>query len=146
MRSYITSARRRSRAGRRGAAAVEAAAVAPILVFLVATGVDFARVLQLDATLTNAARSGAMYGSQDSEHMGDTSGIQVTALADLEGYSPTPAVATTSGYDDAGRYVEVSVSQPFSTYTRVPGFNATFTLTRKVRMRVTPDAPNEPSY
>src|SRR5947209_5457878 len=54
----VKSPRRASRAKRWGAAAVEFAIVAPILVSLVLALIEFGRVLMVEQILTNAAREG----------------------------------------------------------------------------------------
>ncbi len=51
------------RRSRRAAAALELALVLPILAFLLVVIVDFCRVHYYSVTLSNCARSGALYAS-----------------------------------------------------------------------------------
>jgi Flp pilus assembly protein TadG len=133
---------RRSRADRRGAAAVEFAILLPFLAFLLIVAVDFSRVYYDTQILNNCARNGALYGCNNPTTAADSAGIQSAALADASNLSPAPTVNSTTGKDDAGPYVEVSVSYTFQTLTNYPGIPSTTNLTRKVRMRVTQVVPN----
>src|SRR5262249_31515546 len=51
------------RNARTAAMAVELAVLLPVLVFLFAVGVDFARVFYYQLTIENCARNGALFGS-----------------------------------------------------------------------------------
>ena len=53
--------RLQSRAGERGAAAIEFALILPILVILVFGVIEFGRVFNAQISITNAAREGARY-------------------------------------------------------------------------------------
>jgi len=118
-------------------AAVELAVLLPFLGFLFVIAVDFSRVFFFTVTLTNCARNGAVYGSQDPVRATDTSGIRTAAQADAGNLSPAPDVAATTGTDAAGNpYVEVTVTKPFATITKYPGVPSTLQLTRTARMRV----------
>ncbi len=134
---------RRTRAGaRRAAVAVELAVLLPLLVFLAAVGVDFARAFYYSLTVTSAARNGALYGSQDTSHSTDTAGIKATALADATNLSPSPDVSSTTGTDaQSNPYVQVTVSWTFNTITNFPGVPGSVTLSRTVQMRVGPLVP-----
>src|SRR5690349_9373587 len=61
-----------ARGPRHGTAAVELAVLLPFLAFMFVIGLDFARVFYFSITLTNCARNGAYYGSQDATHATDT--------------------------------------------------------------------------
>jgi Flp pilus assembly protein TadG len=127
---------------RRAAATVEFAVLAPLLIFLVVVGVDFARVYYFALTLSNAARNGAVYGSGSPERAQDTTKIQSLVLADTSNLSPTPTVTTSQTTDAAGNpALIVSVSWDFNTVVSYPGIPRPFTLTRSVQMRIAPTQP-----
>jgi Flp pilus assembly protein TadG len=136
-------ARHLARRSRRGVAAVELAVLLPLLAFLFVIGTDFARIFYFHLTLTNCARNGALYGSQDPVRAADTAGIQNAALADATNLSPAPLVTSLTGVDssDGSPYVEVTVRWTFRTITDYPGVPATTELVRTVRMRVAPVTP-----
>jgi Flp pilus assembly protein TadG len=127
---------------RRGVAAVELAVVLPFLAFVFIAGVDFARVFYQHLTLTNCARNGAYYGSLDSTHAADTSGIQAAAQVDATNLSPTPSVSSQTGTDVNGNpWVQVTVTYTFQTFASYPGIGPTVPLARTVQMRVEPTTP-----
>ena len=131
---------------RRGAAVVEAAILLPLLAFLFVIGTDFARVYNPAITLMNCARNGAMYGSQSPTHSQDDNAIRAAALADAVGMSPQPTVAIRRFTEGSYPYVEVSVSAQFKTVTNYPGVPSPLTLTRTVKMRVTPATPQGSTF
>lgn len=138
--------RRISSSQRPAAATVEFAVLAPLLVFLMVIGVDFARVYYYSMTITNAARSGALYGSDHPENATNTAGIEQTALADTSNLSPAPTVTSTTGNDSAGNpYVRVTVTWSFYTVVDYPGVPSPVVLSRTVQMRVRPASPNNPT-
>jgi Flp pilus assembly protein TadG len=152
----------RQHRARRAAAAVEFAVVAPFLVFMFVIAVDWARVFYYSIAVTNCARNGAFYMSQ--QQSAATTGAPYTdsgyvnlyvksktpvtdaALADAPNLTPTPTVTSSSGTDTYGKYVEVTVSYPFKTVVDlsvgkflVP---STTNVTSTVRMYVPPESPN----
>ena len=128
--------------GRPAAACVELAVLLPLLVFLFVIGVDYARVYNPYVTVTNSARSGALYGSQGTTQSQDTAGIQAAALADTGDLSPPPTVTSTTLTDiDGNPCVEVTVTWTFQTVTNFPGVPSSLNITRTVRMRVQPAVP-----
>src|SRR5262245_36069317 len=80
------------RTARHAAAVVELAILLPLLAFLFVVGVDFARVYKDTLTLTNCARSGALYGSSTPTRYNDDAGITAATLADAGDLSPAPTV------------------------------------------------------
>lgn len=127
----------RFRQMRGGVAAAELAVLLPFLGFLFVIAVDFARVFYFTVTLTNCARNGAVFGSQDPTSALDSSGIEAAALADASNVSPAPSVTTSKGVDaDGYAYVEVSVTGKFNTITHYPGVPSSMDLVRTVRARV----------
>ena len=128
---------------RRGVASVEMAILLPFLAFIFLVTVDFARVYYQAVVLEDAARTGALYGSQDPTHAADTAGIQNAALANATDLNPAPSVASSTGTDAAGNpYVQVTVTWTFTTISSFPGIPNPITLTRTVQARVEPTVPN----
>jgi Flp pilus assembly protein TadG len=133
----------RARRCRPAVAAVELAVLLPFLAFLFVIGIDFARVFYYSVTVTNAARNGAVYGSQDAAHVADTAGIQAAALADATNLSPAPAVSSTTTTDaDGNPCVQVTAAYTFRMITSYAGIPGSFDLSRTVQMRVAPVLPN----
>ena len=95
---------------RRGAAAAELAVVLPLLVFLLVMAVDFSRVYYYSLTLSNCARSGALYASdQFSPLAARYSSVQQAAQADAANLRPVPNVSVMYGTSSAGPF---SLSSP----------------------------------
>ena len=139
-----THPRFRAPASRRALAAVELPVLLPFLASLFVIGVDFARVFYCAITVTNAARNGACYGSQDGTHAADTAGIQAAALADTANLSPAPSVSSTTATDaDGNPCVQVTVTYTFHSITCFPGVPASVNLTRTVQMRTAPTVPTD---
>jgi Flp pilus assembly protein TadG len=152
----------RKHRARRAAATVEFAVLAPFLAFLFVIAVDWARIFYYSIAVTNCARNGALYMSQ--QHSAKTisspytdsgyvnlyvkSATPVTdaALADAHDLKPTPTVTSASGSDSHGPYVEVTVSYTFRTVTdfSVAHFvvPSSANVTKTVRMYVPPESPN----
>ena len=129
---------------RPGATVVELAVLLPLLAFLFVIGVDFARLYYHLVTVTNAARSGAVYGSQDPVKALDTVGILGAALNDSKNLSPAPIVASTIDVDALGYpCVNVTVAWTFRTVSRFPGIADTVLLSRTVQMRIAAKQPKE---
>src|SRR5439155_10133869 len=113
----------RHRVARRGAAAVEAAAVIPFLLYLCVIGADWARLMYYTITIEHCARNGAMYAS-DSIYASQSPYATLTdaALADAPNLSPAPDVSSSNTTDGAGNAaVKVTVSMTFNTITSFPG-------------------------
>jgi Flp pilus assembly protein TadG len=135
---------RGSRARRRGAAVVELAVMLPLLFFLFAVAVDFARIFYFSVTLTNCARAGAMYASDPTASAESPfANTTAAARADATNLSPAPTISSVNGTDGNGRpYVEVTAAYTFNTITGFPGVPSQINLTRKVRMNVSAGSPN----
>src|SRR5262245_47339287 len=123
---------RRSRIERHGAAVVELAVLLPLLVFLFAISVDFARGFYFSVTLTNCARAGAMYASDPTTSAESPfASTEAAALADATNLTPAPTITTANGVDSSGRaYVEVTAAYTFRTFTGIPGIPNQVNLTR----------------
>jgi Flp pilus assembly protein TadG len=129
---------------RHGAAAAELAVLLLVLCFILVAVTDFARVFYHYQIITNCARSGALYGSQDSTHATDTTGIQSAALADASDLSPQPTVSSTTGTDTSNNpYVQVTVSYSLTLVVpSYPGISSPVNISRTVQMRVGPTSPS----
>ena len=106
--------------------------------------VDFAHLYYHYSIVTNCARNGALYGSDPvSAQESNYASLSAAALADASDLYPQPTVASTNGADSSGNpYVEVTVVYPFSTISSYPGLSNPINLSRTVRIRVAPTAPN----
>jgi Flp pilus assembly protein TadG len=134
----------RRRGCRAGSSSTELALLLPLLGMFLLFTVDFARLFYHYSIVTNCARNGALYGS-DPLAAGESNyaTLSAAALADASDLSPQPTVTSTNGTDGSGNpYVEVTVVYPFQTISNYPGLSNPINLTRTVRMRVAPTAPN----
>jgi Flp pilus assembly protein TadG len=78
----------------RGSAIVEFGLVAPLLLLLTAGVLDFAMLIRTAASVADAARGGAEYGSRSTASASDTAGIRSAALnasPGITGMTVTPA-------------------------------------------------------
>jgi Flp pilus assembly protein TadG len=134
----LRSARRGE--ARRGTAVAELAIVLPLLGFFMVIGIDFARVFCHSLTIANAARNGAIYGSQSMTASGDYNGIKAAALADCAGMSPTPQVLDQEIVSDTygNQYVKVTVTYAFSTITDYPFVPSALTIQQSCQIRIQP--------
>jgi Flp pilus assembly protein TadG len=140
----LPSHRSRARA-RRGAASVELAVLAPFLCFAFVVTVDYGRIFYFSLTVNNCARNGALYGSQDADHALDTSNISRVAVLDGGNLDASSlSVSSTTDSTTAPTWVEVTVTYPFTTFTKYPGVPATTNLSRTVRTEVVPATPTFP--
>ncbi|HYT87393.1 MAG TPA: TadE/TadG family type IV pilus assembly protein [Gemmataceae bacterium] len=127
---------------RNGAAATELALLLPFLCFLFVITIDFARVFYFSMTVTNCARTAAVYASANPVAALDQTGITAAAQADASNLD-LQQLQVTSTPDNATNptYVDVTVTYPFATITNYPGVPSKMTLSRTIRMRVTPLVP-----
>ena len=134
---------------RSGAAIVELALVLPPLLFMFVAATDFARAFHDGVIVTDRARLGAIYASQNVGTPGlpanDTtwqSGTLAAALADATELVGAPTVvvapAALSAIPSGNPYVAVTVSCPFQTILTYPGIPSQMTISRTVRMRLQP--------
>jgi Flp pilus assembly protein TadG len=133
-----------------GSQLIELAFVLPILLLIFAGAVDFGRAWFLYMEVASAAESGALYGLQNPT---DISGMQSAALLDAPDL-PTLSSSATYGSEcqdgtssvalngnpptcsvSVVRYVEVDTTATYQPIIPYPGFQSTFTLTGKSRMR-----------
>lgn len=125
---------RSRQAKRAGTAAVELAFLAPLLVFLLVIGVDWARVFYYTVTVNDCSRNGAAYLADPT--VAGSSPYASYSEAALAGtsLSPTPTVTSREGSDGNGAWVEVTVAYPFKTVTNFPGVPSSTTVQRTIRM------------
>jgi Flp pilus assembly protein TadG len=125
---------------RRGSAAAELVAVAPLLLFILIVAIDFCRLFFAYTIITNAARNGALYYS-DPRYQSLYANFQAAALADANNLNPalTEANVTLSTWTDAQRnnWVSVKVQYQFNMISSYLGFS-NVNLWRQVTMRMTP--------
>ena len=154
--------RTRCRRERQGVAVVEFAVLLPFLAFMFVIAVDWARAFYYSIAVTNCARNGAFYMSQQQSaktttspytdsgyvnlYVNSPSPVNAAALADAPDLTPPPTVTSTTGSDSSGPYVEVTVSYTFHAVTNfsvgifvVP---SSTNVTSTVRMYVPPESPN----
>ncbi len=154
------------RSSERGAALVEVAIALPLLVVILVGTIDFARVFYSALELTNAARAGAQYGTQDIGHSGEAPpmpnvlaaaaaaapnvAMSVTAQQRCECASPsgvfsptspagacTPAALASCGSaNHLVVYVTVTASRTFTLIAPFPGIPNNITLRRNATQRV----------
>lgn len=126
------------RKDRQGAAVVEFAVVAPVLILLIFGMVEFGRMVMVQQVLTNAAREGARVGVLDDSTVTD---VQTTVNNYLTGGGVKGATVTVSpnplssaGY---GAPVTVTVTVPFSQVSWLPSpmFLKTTTMSASTAMR-----------
>jgi|GraSoiStandDraft_27_1057306.scaffolds.fasta_scaffold262607_2 Flp pilus assembly protein TadG len=123
---------------RRGAAAVEFAIVAPLLVALVLGLIEFGRVLMVGQILTNAAREGCRTAVLEGS---TTTDVNTTVSNYLTGSgisgAPAPTVSPDPSSAAPGSSITVTVSVPFNnvSWLPVPLFMGGKTLSATVIMR-----------
>ena len=128
---------------RSGSAAVELALVLPLLCFLFVISIDYARVFYFTMTVTNCARSGAIYGSQNPTTAKDKTGIEAAARKDAGNLDASKLKVDSAPDSDSNpTYVDVTVTYPFGTISNWPGVGSTTNFTRTIRITVTPLTPS----
>lgn len=134
--------RRRTRPGApAGMAAVELAALLPILCFIMLAAVDFGRAFYAWLTVADCARNGALYAAgYTSSSNTPYATYSAAALADAASLSPSPTVATPQyGTDSNGdSYVQITVSYTFQTIVTYPGISSSMVLSRTSTMMMAP--------
>lgn len=139
-----SAGRRRFHHFRKGATAVEAAVVMPLLMLLFVASVDFARVFQHMQVIAECARVGAVYAADpDLAARTEFETPEAITLAAAGKLSPTPTVVVAYGTDSRGdKYAEVTVNYSFKMITSLLG-SQPLTLSRKSRARLRASALEE---
>ena len=140
-----------------GAALIEAALTAPLLVLMLIGAVEFGRVAYIAMETTNAARAAVSYGSQSVIQANDQAGMQAVAQLEASGLSSQNVTLTVSAAPacscsspDTGvaafscttgttascpapshieQSVTVTVTATFDPIVHLPGLPGPFTLT-----------------
>jgi len=125
------------KSNQRGQSVVEFSLTMPFFLVIGLGSADVARATYSYIVITNAAASGALYGSLNSSNASNTSGIQSATLANtqtLGGSSPTTSSQVTT---DSGGYQAVSVTVSFSMTTAGwPGVPNPLAIIKTTTMRV----------
>jgi len=127
---------------RRGAAAVELAALLPFILYLAVIATDWARLLYYTITLESCARAGALYQADPiardvSPYASYTAATQAAAPK-----ITLSSVTTGTTTVNSTACVWVQVTYNFKTLTNFPGVPHSQTLKRKVEMRTFPVTAN----
>jgi Flp pilus assembly protein TadG len=143
-----------------GAAAVELAALLPLLAFLFLITLDFGRVFYYTITIDNCVHNGALYASQTFDNQNQqwisgttqywqgpssqqVSDVVSAALADGANLDPpltTSDVQVTSG--SAANSTVVTITYTFPLVTSFPGIPSQVTVTRSCQVQVAPATPS----
>jgi Flp pilus assembly protein TadG len=91
---------------RRGSALVEFALTAPALLLLLAGVLDYSMLLRTAASVADAARAGAQYGSASTANATDATGIRAAAIAASPGITGLTATVVRSCQCSGGGAVE----------------------------------------
>lgn len=136
-----------------GSSLVEIALLLPVFLLVLLGAVDFGRAYYLKIEVSDAAHSGALYGSQNPT---DTTGMQNAAAAaapDVPGFTATAAYgcecsdgssaiancsSTPSCTTNVVDYVVVTTSAAYSALFPYPGIPSPLTLNGSARMRAGP--------
>lgn len=141
------------RASSNGAAAVELALLAPVVMLMILGAIDFGGALFERMRLTNSARAGVQFALQSDANAQDPTGIEQSVLnaTGLDPLSVTVAqsqycecadgttivcTATCTGGGPLRRFVNVTVSEQFQTLYPYPGITNPLTLTGQATIRV----------
>jgi Flp pilus assembly protein TadG len=128
----------------RGAAATELAIILPVLILIILGCVDFGRFVYSYIAVTNAARAGAGFGSNNIYTVGTYTTWQnqvkqavTNEMGSISGYSSSNVTVTgvpNTGSTNPWR-VEVTVPCTFQTVISWPGIPTSMTVQQKVVMR-----------
>jgi len=142
-----------------GAALVECAVAAPVILFLLIGLIEIGRFAFFSILAANAARAGAQYGAQDLTTAFDSVGIQNAAVQDGQSLSNwsapgagvtvqqlcavnggTPAPCATSGTPGPPQntiyYIQVQVTGVFNSLLNYPGIPNSIPISGSSMMRV----------
>ncbi|MGB8477540.1 MAG: TadE/TadG family type IV pilus assembly protein [Acidobacteriaceae bacterium] len=138
-----------------GQALVELALMFPIFILLLVGAAEFGRLAYASIEVSNAARAGASYGSQNHITASDFPNIELAATTDALNVSGVTATAANSCACSSGgtvtcstaltscpspariiEYVQVNTTGTVDPLFHYPGLPTTFTLTGQAIMRV----------
>ncbi len=132
---------------------MELALAAPMLVLLMTAGYDFGSAFYEQQRVTAAARAGVQYAIQSQAKWTDTTDITAAVRADAgdtaniltvssgtctcpSGTSQCNTTSACTGSTVSGTYVQVTVSESFSTLVQYPFITSPFTISNEVMVRV----------
>src|SRR5262245_46143473 len=131
--------RPRTQQRRRGVAAAELAILLPVLCFFFVVAIDFARIFYISLTVSNCARNGGVYAASDPTAANSSSTIETMAKMDAGNLDASKVTVTSLTNSTTNpTTVSVTVSYPFTTITNYPGVPSSFTITRTLKMNVSP--------
>jgi hypothetical protein len=113
----------------------------PFLTFVCMAAVDYSRVIYALVTMTNCARSGAIWASNPAlQASAPYANAQAAALADASTMSPQPTAGTPVPYIDTSgnSVVSMTVTYTFRTIIAFPGIPSSVNLSRTVVMPMAP--------
>jgi Flp pilus assembly protein TadG len=127
---------------RRGAAAVEAAVVLPVLMIFIAGIVDVGRLPKYADTISNAARIGAQYGCANTTTAADTTSITAMVKAEISNEkltvsSSNPTVTVSTPTSSSTQFISVTVTYSMSGTSFFSYFPVS-SITRTVQMPMMP--------
>lgn len=144
-----------------GAAIVELALVAPLLILLMIGIIDIGRFARETITIGNAARAGAQFGAYSTSNSTDTASIASTAQSDAIDVALLPTDVSSSTYCSCGAspgthvtacnptppcasgdhldsFVIVTVTKSFTSLISYPGIPTTFALSKTASQEISP--------
>lgn len=138
-----------------GQAFIELALVLPLFIILLTGAAELGRLAYAGIEVSNAARAGVAYGSQNHSTASDSAGIQLAATQDAPNITGLTATAIQSCSCTGGtsitcanagtncvspariiEYVQVNTQADINTVFRLPGIPNTLTLHGQAIMRV----------
>ena len=143
-----------------GQSLLELAFLTPLLLLLLIGCIEVGRYAYYSIAVGNAAHAGAAYGSQNTTTAGNTVNINAAACYDFNGTSANCGITVSTQYvcqcDNNGTfyaapncqtsdcastdvlvpYIEVTATGTFTPIFNFPGFQQSFTVTRKATMRI----------
>lgn len=133
----------RNRPNRPGVAATELAILLPFLCFLFVLAIDFGRIFYVSITIENCARNGAFYACTDPTAANDSTSISTVAKKDAGNLTASKVTVSSSTNSSTNpTTATITVSYPFTTITTYPGVPHTLTISRTVKVNVSPWTPN----
>jgi hypothetical protein len=113
----------------------------PFLTFVCMAIVDYSRVIYALVTISNCARSGAIWASNPAlQASAPYANAQAAALVDASTMSPQPTPGAPSFSTDSGgnSVVSMTVTYTFTTIIAYPGIPSSVNLSRTVVMPIAP--------
>ncbi len=137
----------------RGAALVELAVVLPLLIIIAVGVAEYGRLYFTAITVSNAARAGAQFGTQETQNSNiagmtqavldearDVAGVSATPPPTFfcrcpDGTSPSCSTGSCPGYGAVQVYVQASAQKTVTFLMKYPGMPASITVQRTATFR-----------